>query len=114
MKSFNEWMNEGRAPRFNDSEYYFNKRVVCADGFSISIQANNGAYCKPRRDIKDISSYYEFELGFPSDKDELILHYAEDPDCPVDTVYPYVPRYLVEEMIESHGGIVAFAKPKAA
>ena len=48
MKSFNEWMNEGRAPRINDSEYYFNKRVVCADGFSISIQANNGAYCHHR------------------------------------------------------------------
>ncbi|CAM7287906.1 Phage protein [Enterobacter intestinihominis] len=114
MKSFNEWMNEGRAPRFKNSEYYFNKRVVCADGFSISIQANNGAYCQPRCDIKDISSYYEFELGFPSDKDESIMQYAEDPESPVDTVYPYVPRNLVEKMIESHGGIVAFAKPKAA
>ncbi|WP_371343829.1 hypothetical protein [Klebsiella quasipneumoniae] len=114
MKSFNEWMNEGRAPRINDSEYYFNKRIVCADGFSISIQANHGAYCSPRRDIKDISHYYEFELGFPSDKDELIMQYAEYPGNPVDTVYPYVPRYIVEKMIGSHGGIVGFAKPKTA
>lgn len=109
MKSFNQWINEGRNW---EGFRFFNRRVFCADGFSISIQANDGAYCQPRREIEDISGYYEFELGFPSDKDELIIQYAEDPDEPTDTVYPYVPRYLVEEMIKNHGGIVGFVKPQ--
>lgn len=112
MKSFNEWMNLGRAPRGEGSDYYFNRRVVCADGFSISIQANEGAYCRPRRNLADIASYSEFELGFPSERDALIMSYAESPDVPEGTVYAYVPRVVVEKLLQRHGGIMMLNSPK--
>lgn len=105
MKTFNDWMNEGR---YWEGFRFFNRRVVCADGFSISIQANNGAYCQPRRDINDFSAYYEMELGFPNARDEFIAEYAETPSDLTGTVYPYVPRDIVEGLLNQHGGIVGF------
>lgn len=106
MKTFNDWMNEGRKW---EGFRFFNRRVVCADGYSISIQANNGAYCHPRKDIEDVARYDSFELGFPSEIDKSILEYAEDEDNPLDTVYSYVPRDVVERLIEDHGGIKELA-----
>nr|WP_318375411.1 hypothetical protein [Enterobacter sp.] len=110
MKSFNDWMNEGREW---EGFRFFNRRVVCFDGYSISIQANNAAYCQPRDDIEDIAGYDSFELGFPSEADKSILDYAENGGNPVDTVYPYVPRDVVERLIEDHGGIKEFASKAA-
>ena len=110
MKTFNEWMNEGRKW---EGFRFFNRRIVCADGYSISIQANNSAYCQPREDIEDVAGYDSFELGFPSEVDKSILAYAEDESQPVDTVYPYVPRELVERLIAGHGGIREFAAKAA-
>lgn len=112
MHNFNEWMNQGRAPRWEGGDYYFNRRVVCADGFSVSIQANEGSYCRPRRNIADIARYSEFELGFPSERDALIMPYAESPDVPEGTVYAYVPRAVVERLLRRHGGIVALNSPR--
>lgn len=109
MKTMNEWLNAGRYQKYAGS-YFFNKRIVCSDGFSISIQANDGAYCRPREDIDDVSVYSMFELGFPSDECDVIREYAEGENSLTDTVYPYVPRDVVEKMIESHGGITGFYK----
>ena len=36
----NEFFKEAGATR--------NRRVVCADGFTMSVQAHQGAYCSPR------------------------------------------------------------------
>jgi len=105
MKSMNDWLNEGRAPRFGN-ELYMNKRVFCADGYSVSIQASSTSYCKPRRDIKDVSTYESFELGFPSSRDEEIIEWAENSEEPTETVYGYVPREVVESLIKKHGGVV--------
>jgi hypothetical protein len=78
-------------------------RIMCKDGFSLSVQCNSGSYCKPREDFSDF--YWEVEVGFPSAAPDFIWQYAEDFDNPTDTVYPYVPVGLVEELILSHGGI---------
>ena len=80
------------------------KRVHCKDGFSVSIQAHDGAYCTPR--IDDAPSYTEVELGFPSHKDELIMRYAESPKNPTETVYGYVPAIEVYWLLTKHGGVV--------
>lgn len=77
------------------------KRIVCKDGFSLSVQATHGAYCSPRQNI---GPWHEVEVGFPSAEPELIMEYAEEPDKPTNTVYAYVPIELVEELIELHGG----------
>lgn len=79
-------------------------KAVCADGFEISIQASSAHYCFPRETGSDI--YMNYELGFPSCKDDLIASYAEDPGNPTETIYPMVPADVVEKLVEKHGGIV--------
>ena len=79
-------------------------RIHCADGFNVSAQVRNSAYCTPRGNH---GPYTHCELGFPSAiLPDSFLSYCEDPDHPLDTVYAYVPVELVEELIEQHGGIV--------
>ena len=80
-------------------------RIVCNDGFSVSVQASVHTYCTPRIDGAD--EYTSVELGFPSAEDKLIIEYAEDPDEPTETVYGYVPINIVVKLIEKHGGIVS-------
>lgn len=77
-------------------------RLLCNDGFSISVQASKFHYCRPRLD--GAQDYEEVELGYPSNEDELINDYAEDDDY-TRTVYGYVPIEVVEKLIEKHGGI---------
>ena len=79
------------------------KRAVFADGFSVSIQAHDGAYCEPRRD--SFRAYKSVELGFPSAPDPFIIDYAEDPTDLTGTVYAYVPAAVVYKMILAYGGI---------
>ena len=78
-------------------------RVHCADGFSVSVQASQFHYCRPR--IDSAEKYNAVELGFPSAADDLIIDYAED-NSYTDTVYGYVPVEVVDKLIEKHGGIV--------
>lgn len=79
------------------------RRITCKDGFSLSVQANRGAYCTPR---DNDGPWQKVEVGFPSATPELIMEYAEDEDYPTDTVYGHVPVELVEQLVELHGGIV--------
>jgi len=81
-----------------------NKTVVCADGFSVSIQASSTHYCMPREN--DADRYSEVELGFPSGEDSLIAPFAEDPSSPTETVYAYVPSEIVYILLTKHGGVV--------
>lgn len=78
-------------------------RVHCKDGFSVSVQASQYHYCRPR--IDSAEKYEKVELGYPSAADELITDYAEDRTY-TDTVYGYVPVEIVDKLIEKHGGIV--------
>ena len=81
-----------------------NERVLCADGFSMSVQAFDGAYCSPR--VDDAPVYTEVEVGYPSQRESLLLPYAENPDAPTDTVYGYVPVETVFLVISKHGGML--------
>jgi len=81
-----------------------NKRVVCADGFFMSVQGHHGAYCDPRTD--DAEKYTEVEIGYPSHREEIIIPWAERPDEPTETVYAYVPVEVVNTVIAKHGGIL--------
>ena len=80
------------------------KRVKCADGFTMSVQANKTAYCSPR--ASDAQRYELVEVGFPSEKEELLTEWAEDPGDPTNTVYGYVPVETVSLVIAKHGGMV--------
>ena len=81
------------------------KRIECADGFSISVQANKYAYCMPA--ANKAWPYDSVELGFPNAIDELIELYSEAPGS-TNTIYGYVPISIVEYLVEKHGGISNF------
>jgi len=95
----NEYIKNNRDEQYN----WLTKRLVCHDGFSISVQAGEHAYCGPRRN--DADYYYLLECGFPSEVPDLIMSYAETPSEPLQTVFGYVPVDLVQELLDSHGGI---------
>ena len=85
-----------------------NPRIICADGFSISVQASSFSYCLPRED--DVP-HTHMEGGFPSSPplDPTLLGMREGmdgEDDPTETVYPYVAREVFEREFALHGGIV--------
>ena len=81
-----------------------NKMVVCKDGFSMSVQANENAYCEPRLNYQ--RKYNLVEVGFPSKEERLLMPWCEDKGKPTDTVYGYVPADVVTNVIVKHGGMV--------
>ena len=90
-----------------------NEQVVCVDGFSMSVQANESAYCTPR--INNAEKYEKVEVGFAEPREELLLPYAEvmlrlDEEWHGD-VYPWVPFQIVVDVIAKHGGIVSGELP---
>ena len=90
---------------------YRNRRVLCIDGFSMSVQASQGNYCIPR--VNNSLWYNEVEIGFPSSKEPVILQYMDGTlNDPTDAVYGYVPVDLVRHIIDKHGGIKEGEVPK--
>ena len=87
-----------------------NKRVICADGFEMSIQAHFGAYCSPR--IDNAEKYTSVEIGFPSQKEPMLIDFADEPSNPTETVYGYVPVQIVTNVLAKHGGIVEGEVPR--
>ena len=81
-----------------------NRQVVCADGFTMSVQAHQGAYCSPR--MSGAPKYTHVEVGFPSAREDLLIEFAEEPDKPTQTVYGWVPVQTVTNVLVKHGGIV--------
>ena len=90
-----------------------NPRIVCADGYSISVQARSSSYCLPR---EDNVTHTHMEGGYPSSKplNPELLEYAElcGTNEYTETVYPYVPREVLERELELHGGVVEGQLPE--
>ena len=84
------------------------ERVVCGDGFTMSVQAGQHSYSDPR---DDIGPYVAVEVGFPSDEEGLLMLYAENPDDPTGTVYAFTPSRVVLNVLAKHGGIVSGELP---
>ena len=85
--------------------------IECADGFTISVQAHDFAYCTPRQNE---GPHTHMEGGFPSQWPGLeLLGYMEGGEGtdPCETVYPYVPREVFEREFKRHGGIVSGKLP---
>jgi len=78
-------------------------RITCNDGSTFSVQADNAAYCKPRRNF---AQFTHVEVGFPNfDPPSSWMSYCESTEDPQGTVYGYIPIELVEQFIVEHGGI---------
>lgn len=95
-------MNSKRA---KDSAYeqLLIPRIVCADGFSLSVQASYAHYSTPRENDK--TTYIKVEVGFPSAREESLMPYAEDKEDPTGTIYAFVPTQIVAAIITDHGGV---------
>lgn len=98
-------------------DFAFNPRIVCADGFSMSVQVGEHNYCLPRQTE---GPHTHMEGGFPSSAPldpELLAsrenaYYGDtDEGDPCETVYPYVAREVFEREFALHGGIVEGSLP---
>ncbi len=99
MKSFTEIMAA------NKSSERHAKQLTLGDGTKLSIQASEYHYCSPRITLPSYEEYTSFEIGFPSRKIDELMRYAEDDDNPTGTVYGYVPKEVIEALIESTGEV---------
>lgn len=92
-----------------NKEWNVRPPVICADGYTVSIQGGTPShYCVPRDACNE---YLKVELGFPSVLDYELEEFAETPNT-TDTVFGYVPIDVVERVIEKHGGIIDKVNPK--
>jgi len=82
-----------------------NEMIVCADGFSMSVQAGSSSYCEPR--VDGAQKYTEVEVGFPSVYESLLAPYAENEEDYTGTVYGWVPADIIVTVCAKHGGVVA-------
>ena len=82
-----------------------NKKIICKDGFTMSVQANEGVYCSPR--VDNAKRYIAVEVGYPSTPEPLLMEWAENEDRPTDTVYGWVPSERISLVCIKHGGIVS-------
>ena len=86
-----------------------NKPVICADGFKMSVQANDmGSYST--RDVAT-GRYSHVEVGFPNRFEPLLQPWVDNPNQPLDGVYPYVPVERVALVCAKHGGVVSGELP---
>lgn len=102
----------GNTTRFKELErdynnnYFYLPRIRCNDGFSISIQVNNGNYCASENGTRQFGfNWVEVEWGFPSEEIDGVKYNAEDEDNTTDTVGGYVDINLIDGLIEEHGGL---------
>ena len=91
--------------------------VVCADGFTISVQASENHYCSPRANGAEVR-YGRVEIGFPSEREPEFDEYVEDLSQDgkdinwTGSVYGWVPSDIVALVIAKHGGMVSGQIPK--
>jgi hypothetical protein len=108
------YINESNSTKGNKMRKPKNPVIKCKDGFAMSVQADDGAYCEPREDYPDVP-YTQVECGYPSAEPETVAfrEYAEmcgtEDYC--ETVYGYVPIAIVQAELDAHGGIVEGRMP---
>lgn len=110
-KTLTDWMDGGR---ISNPTCQMTNWLLLADGTTLSVQAGRFHYCTPKEDSESNSYdiYTHFEVGYPNRELSLLMPYAEDVDNPTDTVYGYVPKYIIESVVEECGGIVGYVEQK--
>lgn len=113
MKDFTEILNENvRHERLEYSGHRLAYPLELADGTILSVQASTSHYCEPRETTPraNYNWYEEFEIGFPTKVIAKLIPYAEDDSDPTNTVYGFVPKALIREVVEDCGGVVGVFK----
>lgn len=106
MKTVRKHIIESR--KHTGDRYFIVPPVTCKDGFTMSVQHSAMHYCSPRVDFAERRGleFESYEIGYPSEVEDILLPFAEDPENPIGTVYPFVPQQIVEQVAEMHGGLV--------
>tara|TARA_R110000868_G_scaffold298_5_gene2482 strand:- start:1486 stop:1788 length:303 start_codon:yes stop_codon:yes gene_type:complete len=82
----------------SDAADYTRPATVCADGFTISIQASSYHYCEPRNNE---GPYTHVEVGFPNRHENRLAPYGDDNN----DIFPFVPAGVIDDIIRAHGGL---------
>ena len=80
--------------------------IVCKDGFTLSVDASRFVACKPKGDNR--TDYTHFEVGELFHEISGLDAYRRTiyfNDKVKRNVYEYVPKKMVEDILEEHGGI---------
>jgi hypothetical protein len=103
-RKFDEYKADNRS--YGDSKYRQFEPIRINSNLWLSIQASYAHYCSPRATIDDLEGYSHWELAL-FDKDEFKPVTTVLPDFAAlaelelyfeGSVYPYVPKDLVEEL----------------
>jgi len=81
-----------------------NRRAICKDGFSLSVQADSMTYCSPR--VNDADEYTAVEVGFPSWDEPLLAPYQDGEGDMRESVFAWVPASVLGLVLIKHGGMV--------
>lgn len=92
----------------NGQNYQFNyfhlPRIYCKDGFNISVQVNEGSYSGSENGYRKFGSEWKIvEWGFPSEAIDSVKYNSESE--PTTNSVGSVEIELIDELLESHGGI---------
>lgn len=100
--SLNEFLCDERVfvevPWLGDLTRRVRQRAVCADGFSLSIQASEEYFSEPGEEAG--MPYRSVQIGYPSKTERLLGSYE------YNGTYPFVPIEVVEKIVRKHGGII--------
>lgn len=105
MRTVKEYIIDSRAE--SSDRFFIVPPVVCRDGFHMSVQHSSYHYCHPQFDFAERKGleFVSYEVGYPSEKVDILMPFAENPEQPTSTVYAYVPAQIVEQVVEMHGGL---------
>lgn len=108
----------GRAPRYPGRNV--NNRVVCADGFAVSVQASGWHYANDSHpsgeaaywrlgDEEPTYPFTTFEVGYPTTDPEPADVWDEYES---GGVWAWVPRQVVADLLDAHGGATAWEETR--
>lgn len=91
-----------------ESNYQYNifylPRIYCKDGFNISVQVNDVSYSGSENGYRIFGKEWKLvEWGFPSEAIDSVKYNSESENT-IDSVGS-VEIELIDELLESHGGI---------
>lgn len=80
-----------------ENSFFLCPRIVCSDGFNISLQISKGSYCSTENGYRKFGFYFKsVEWGFPSEQDPTLDH--SDSVGNIDIAD-------MQKICDSHGGI---------
>lgn len=101
VQSLNDYLTETYDETMHGT---FNRpAAVMVDGFSMHIQAGNRYYSNPGRDL--VCGYSSVEVSCPSADEDMLYKYRNYHGLG-NKVFAYVPSYIVDRIIQKHGGII--------